>query len=72
MCFHPMILSLDVVVKVQKRFTPPFRPDVPKESEGGCDQRYLQLMQSCWHNEPSERPTFSEIKGQLRAMNNRK
>ncbi|CAH3132089.1 unnamed protein product [Porites lobata] len=61
----------DVVVKVRKRLTPPFRPDIPKESDG-CDQRYLQLMYQCWDDGPSKRPIFNEVKSNLRAMNNSK
>ena len=63
--------SLDVVVKVRKRLAPPFRPDIPKESDG-YDQRYLQLMYQCWDDEPSKRPIFNEVKSSLRAINNSK
>ncbi|KAL9987194.1 hypothetical protein ACROYT_G001458 [Oculina patagonica] len=61
----------DVLVKIRKRLVPPFRPDVPKDVEE-CDNRYIRLMQQCWDNEPSARPTFTDIKTQLKTMNNRK
>ena len=64
-------LSLDVLVKIRKRHVPPFRPDVPKDVDG-CDKRYTRLMQKCWDNEPSGRPTFTDIKLELKTMNNTK
>jgi len=61
----------DVLVKIRKRLVPAFRPDVPKDVEG-CDNRFIRLMQQCWDNEPSVRPTFADIKLQLKTMNSRK
>ncbi|XP_076932743.1 uncharacterized protein LOC143598403 [Bidens hawaiensis] len=33
------------------------RPDIPKD----CPQHLRTLLNKCWHNTPSKRPTFSEI-----------
>ncbi|KAI7738215.1 hypothetical protein M8C21_032884 [Ambrosia artemisiifolia] len=33
------------------------RPDIPKD----CPQHLRSLLNKCWHNTPSKRPTFSEI-----------
>ncbi|KAJ0984825.1 hypothetical protein J5N97_003181 [Dioscorea zingiberensis] len=40
------------------------RPLVPET----CDQDWRLLMEQCWSAEPSERPSFTEIAGRLRAM----
>lgn len=40
------------------------RPPVPEF----CDPEWKSLMERCWSSEPSERPSFTEIANQLRAM----
>ncbi|KAL9263924.1 putative serine/threonine-protein kinase [Drosera capensis] len=40
------------------------RPAVPD----GCDPDWRSLMERCWSAEPSERPSFTEIANELRAM----
>uniref|UniRef100_M8C7S5 Putative serine/threonine-protein kinase n=1 Tax=Aegilops tauschii TaxID=37682 RepID=M8C7S5_AEGTA len=40
------------------------RPEVPEE----CDKWWRSLMEQCWSNEPSERPTFTEIAKRLGAV----
>lgn len=40
------------------------RPPVPEF----CDPEWKSLMERCWSSEPSERPSFTEITNQLRAM----
>lgn len=71
MLLFQFCLPTDVLEKIRKRPVPPFRPDVPKDIEG-CDNRYIRLMHQCWDNEPSVRPTFTDIKARLKTMNNRK
>ncbi|KAK6942227.1 Serine-threonine/tyrosine-protein kinase, catalytic domain [Dillenia turbinata] len=40
------------------------RPPIPES----CDTEWKSLMERCWSSEPSERPSFTEIADQLRAM----
>ncbi|MED6180820.1 hypothetical protein PIB30_013903 [Stylosanthes scabra] len=40
------------------------RPPVPES----CDSNWRLLMENCWSSEPSERPSFTEIANELRAM----
>ncbi|CAI9783097.1 unnamed protein product [Fraxinus pennsylvanica] len=40
------------------------RPPVPES----CDPDWRQLMERCWSAEPSERPSFTEVADDLRAM----
>ncbi|PIN08645.1 Tyrosine kinase [Handroanthus impetiginosus] len=40
------------------------RPPVPES----CDPAWRALMERCWSSEPSERPNFTEIANELRAM----
>lgn len=40
------------------------RPPVPES----CDPDWRQLMEWCWSAEPSERPSFTEVADDLRAM----
>ncbi|KAL8497753.1 hypothetical protein ACS0TY_021185 [Phlomoides rotata] len=43
------------------------RPSVPES----CDPDWRALMERCWLSEPSERPNFTEIADELRAMANK-
>ena len=56
----------DIIDQVRKRLIPVFRPDLP--SEIGDNKGIIQLMQMCWDDEPSMRPTFSEIKSKLKSL----
>ncbi|KAL9151207.1 hypothetical protein ABFS82_11G038500 [Erythranthe guttata] len=40
------------------------RPPVPEQ----CDPEWRDLMERCWSAEPSERPNFTQIADELRAM----
>ena len=40
------------------------RPPVPET----CDPDWRSLMERCWSAEPSDRPNFTEIANELRAM----
>ncbi|KAG6740927.1 hypothetical protein POTOM_056398 [Populus tomentosa] len=40
------------------------RPPVPET----CDPEWRSLMERCWSSEPSDRPNFTEIANDLRAM----
>ncbi|KAL8254942.1 hypothetical protein R6Q59_033163 [Mikania micrantha] len=42
------------------------RPDIPKD----CPQHLRSLLNKCWHDSPSKRPTFSEILSLLSRPNN--
>lgn len=48
----------------------PAPADMPGAGSGAWPQldRYIQLMNKCWCQEPSERPTFQEIIGELKAL----
>lgn len=43
------------------------RPSVPES----CDPDWRALMERCWSSEPSERPNFTEIADELRALANK-
>ena len=43
------------------------RPHVPET----CDPDWRALMERCWSSEPRERPNFTEIADELRAMANK-
>lgn len=53
------------------------RPEIPEDLRtlpGGLSPittDYIQLMRRCWHQEPSERPTYTEIAQELRKMMHR-
>lgn len=40
------------------------RPPIPQS----CDTEWRWLMERCWSSEPSDRPSFTEIANQLRAI----
>jgi len=54
-----------VVQLVSESKTPPVRPNV---ADDDCDMRYLKLMQSCWDENPLQRPTFEAVKAKLRQI----
>lgn len=55
----------EILEKVKLGTTPPFRPEIsPEEST----PEILALMRRCWAEQPEERPTFHEIKSQLKQI----
>ena len=60
-----LIFFAAVVQLVSESKTPPVRPNVPDDD---CDMRYLKLMQSCWDENPLQRPTFEAVKAKLRQI----
>lgn len=50
-------VSIEVV---EKKLRPPVSPDWPKP--------FSNLMERCWGEDPSSRPTFKEILGELRSI----
>jgi len=52
--------SHEIIHYVRKRCIPPFRPHVPLKI--GLDNKLVSLMQSCWNENPEERPKMRHIK----------
>lgn len=46
------------------------RPDVELlyDSEIGCDEYVLEVMQECWSEYPDQRPDFVHIRSRLKRM----
>ena len=61
-----IFVRAEVVDQVRKRLIPVLRPDLP--SEIGDNKGIIHLMQMCWDDDPSMRPTFSEIKSKLKSL----
>ncbi|GKF26714.1 serine/threonine-protein kinase STE20-like protein, partial [Tanacetum coccineum] len=40
------------------------RPTIPSD----CDPEWRRLMEMCWVHDPAMRPSFTEIKNQIRVM----
>ena len=51
----------EIVSKVSKRKTPVTRPAIFPENQG-VPLAVVKLMQTCWHDKDTERPTFSVIR----------
>jgi len=58
-----------IVNKVRKSETPPFRPLIPSTFGDGL---YIKMMNSCWDEDPSVRPRFSDILLTIKRINNGK
>lgn len=61
----------DIVYKVRRRSQPPFRPALTKLNNLEMN-KWIHLAETCWHEEPHKRPTFSGLKDVLRIMNDGK
>ncbi|XP_060517120.1 atrial natriuretic peptide receptor 1 [Cylas formicarius] len=55
----------EIIARVASRETPPFRPAVTQRN---CPGELLELMESCWNDNPDERPTFEFIRSNLKSM----
>jgi len=56
------------VYKVRRRTQPPFRPALIKANNADTD-KWIHLAETCWHEQPQQRPTFSRVKDMLKIMN---
>jgi hypothetical protein len=51
----------DIILRVAKAESPPFRPSANLNSEGDIDPAMIQLMMDCWKEDPELRPTFKSV-----------
>lgn len=46
-----------------------YRPQLPnEESEDAVPADYRELMEACWHMDPTQRPSFRDIAPKLQVM----
>ncbi|XP_048584263.1 atrial natriuretic peptide receptor 1 isoform X2 [Nematostella vectensis] len=56
---------IEVIERIRCHLNPPFRPETPFEIR---NRSVTKLMTQCWNDDPQARPTFSDIKRQLRLL----
>ena len=61
---HNLFIS-EIIEKVQNGDEKIYRPEVD-DHEASND--FLALMETCWHQNPTARPSFSSIKNSLKKM----
>ncbi len=54
----PELQPADIIQKVKNRECPPYRPVIPTDA---CNENWRKLIQSCWSEDPEQRPTFEQI-----------
>ena len=59
---------VEVIEKLIEVFQPPYRPEIPKDDELE-DMGINQLMKSCLNEDPTTRPTFSDVRKQIKLLN---
>ena len=58
-----------IVERIKDNSVPFYRPAVPKEESSNVHPDILTLMNQCWAEEPSERPSFHEVAKALTTIN---
>ena len=67
LCIHIVSCEMtDVVTRVRNGESIPFRPQLPDNLELG--KPMLDVIRSCWVENPDQRPTFQQIRTTLRKM----
>ena len=61
-----MYVYKEIIDRVRTIEYPPFRPRVTTEEAGSSGM--LELMMSCWDEEPTIRPSFEVIKETLKKL----
>ncbi len=56
----------EIVAKLRRCSEPPFRPELPTETE---ETQMVKVMTKCWSETPEARPSFDEINKAIREMN---
>lgn len=64
MCY----LFLDIIPRIAKCQSPPFRPSVGNNSDADVEPAMIQLMNDCWKEDPELRPDFKQIKSIVKQM----
>ena len=59
---------LDVVNKVKKSTSPPYRPVLPEAPEDSHPV-IITLMTECWVEDPTQRPSFSDCIRKIKSLN---
>ena len=63
-------MNPEIVDNAQNRQEVPYRPVPPDgHDSGGVPSDAIQLMQKCWKEEPTARPSFGEIKKVFKKIN---
>lgn len=56
----------EVVSRVKAHESPPLRPVVSAGRD--CPEALLDLMERCWADSPDDRPSFENIRGEVRRI----
>eukprot|EP00794_Sanderia_malayensis_P009713 gene9713-10700_t len=59
-----------IISKVKVNSIPPYRPEIPEESDVPAE--FFKLMTRCWDDFEEKRPTFKEVLKNLRALGPKK
>ncbi len=62
----PICDDKDIINNVMLHQNPPYRPTLHVEA---CSKAWKELVESCWQEEPDQRPTFSQIYRTINSMN---
>ena len=62
-------MPTDLVRHIRNGESPPFRPVVPVSTDKTLLPQMVDLVQTCWAEDPDQRPDFPDIKNRLRAIN---
>ncbi len=49
--------------------TAPYRPDLPKLVDSDVDATILELVRSCWEEEPGSRPALPDVLRFIKRVN---
>lgn len=72
------MLCVGIVREVMMSQIPPFRPVEPDDKAemtgdtGKFSPKWMGLMESCWNEDPKQRPSFSQILKQLLIIHERR
>lgn len=61
-----LVVLIEVLAKVRTNSEPPFRPKLPTCSK---ESPMVTVMTSCWSEAPEERPSFDDVKKEIKRMN---
>ncbi|OWF44340.1 atrial natriuretic peptide receptor 2-like [Mizuhopecten yessoensis] len=65
--FNRASTSKEIVNRVRYNETPPYRPNIPDDSD--LPDKAMSLMTFCWHEHPESRPDFQHVRKRLIDLN---